>query len=98
MSDKQGKFNIKALRQQAEQTSQPDDQTPSQPDNRKPVKPDSHMSGQPDERRVNLCVKVPETWRKNWANQAKIQDVTMTQVMVDALTDKFGLPDDQMTR
>jgi hypothetical protein len=47
---------------------------------------------------VNLCVKVPESWRKHWAIQAKIQDITMTDVMVEALTQKFGLPDSQMTR
>lgn len=82
MSKPSEKFNIKALRQQADQIQKPDDQ----------------ISGQPDEKRVNLCVKVPESWRKHWAIQAKIQEVTMTQVMVDALTQQFGLPDDQMTR
>jgi hypothetical protein len=84
MSKPSGKFNIKALRQQAEQI-QPNDQTPAQPENQ--------ISGQPDEKRVNLCVKVPESWRKHWSIQAKVQEVTMTQVMVDALTQKFGLPE-----
>lgn len=48
------------------------------------------------DRRVNLCVKVPESWRKHWAVQAKIQDETMTDVMVAALVARFGLPDDQI--
>lgn len=69
--------------------------------------PDSQMSGQPknqktslpapDEKQVNLCVKVPESLRRHWAIQAKIQGVTMTAVMVEALTERFGKPDDQMT-
>lgn len=88
------KFNIKALRERANQTpgepnsQQPDDQTPGKPDNQTARQPD-------DEKRVNLCVKVPASWRKHWAIQAKIQGVTMTDVMVEALTQTFGLPDDQ---
>jgi len=94
MTDKQGgKYG--SLIRQAKQ-SKPDDQTTS--------KPDSQMASQPEvknpveEKRVNLCVKVPESWRKHWAIQAKIQDVTMTDVMVEALSQKFGLPDDQTAR
>lgn len=90
------KFNIKALREQA-------NQPPEKSDNQTPSKPSSQASGKPDrqtdnEKRVNLCVKVPASWRKHWAIQAKIQEVTMTEVMVEALTQMFGLPDDQQTR
>lgn len=88
MADKPSRFNIKKLREQA-----------IKPDGQQASKPDSQINGQPDdqpeEKRVNLCVKVPESWRKHWAIQAKIQDVTMTEIMVEALTEKFGLPGDQ---
>jgi hypothetical protein len=87
---------------------EPDNQMPGQEDNQIDRKPDNQMPGQPDnqidrkpapdEKQVNLCVKVPESLRRHWAIQAKIQGVTMTAVMVEALTQKFGLPDDQMTR
>jgi hypothetical protein len=87
---------------------EPDNQMPGQEDNQIDRKPDNQMTGQPDnqidrkpapdEKQVNLCVKVPESLRRHWAIQAKIQGVTMTAVMVEALTQKFGLPDDQMTR
>lgn len=94
MAEQQGgKYG--ALIKQAKQ-SKPEDQITS--------KPDSQIASQPEpdsqvkERQVNLCVKVPESWRKHWAIQAKVQDITMTDVMVEALTQKFGLPDDQMTR
>jgi hypothetical protein len=87
---------------------EPDNQMTGQTDNQIDRKPDNQMTGQPDnqidrkpapdEKQVNLCVKVPESLRRHWAIQAKIQGVTMTAVMVEALTQKFGLPDDQMTR
>ena len=96
-----------ALIKQAKQAP-PDDQNARQPKNQVHGEPDNQMPGQPDnqigrkpapdEKQVNLCVKVPESLRRHWAIQAKIQGVTMTAVMVEALTQKFGLPDDQMTR
>lgn len=104
MAEKQsGKYG--SLIRQAKQ-AKPDDQITKEPDNQTSGSPDNQTTRQPEqepeiqveEKRVNLCVKVPESWRKHWAIQAKIQDLTMTDVMVEALTQKFGLPDDQMTR
>ena len=98
---KGGKYG--SLIRQAKQPK-PDDQITGQPDNQVTIQPDSQITGQPEpdsqvkEKQVNLCVKVPESLRRHWAIQAKIQDITMTDVMVEALTQKFGLPDDQMTR
>lgn len=94
MTDKQGgKYG--SLIRQAKQ-SKPDDQMTSEPDNQITSQPE--VNNPVEEKRVNLCVKVPESWRKHWAIQAKIQEVTMTDVMVEALTQKFGLPDNQTTR
>ncbi len=88
-----------ALIKQAKQAP-PDDQSTIEPESQITGKPDSQITSPPapEEKQVNLCVKVPESLRRHWAIQAKIQGVTMTAVMVDALTQKFGLPDDQMTR
>ena len=81
-------------------TGQEGNQIDRKPDNQMPGQPDNQIGRKPapDEKQVNLCVKVPESLRRHWAIQAKIQGVTMTAVMVEALTQKFGLPDDQMTR
>ena len=102
MAEQQGgKYG--SLIRQAKQTK-PDDQLAGKPDGQMTSKPDSETAGQLDansqvkEKQVNLCVKVPESLRRHWAIQAKIQDITMTDVMVEALTQKFGLPDDQTTR
>lgn len=102
MTEQQGgKYG--SLIRQAKQ-SKPDDQLTGHPDNQITSKPDDQVSGQPEagvqvkEKQVNLCVKVPQSLRRHWAIQAKIQDITMTDVMVEALTQKFGLPDNQTTR
>lgn len=95
-------------------TSKPDSQITSQPDsqiNQHPQspqatgknqqvtsKPDSQITSQPDEPMKNLCVKVPESWRRHWAAQAKLTGRTMTDVMVEALKTEFGMPDNQQTR
>jgi hypothetical protein len=102
MAEQQGgKYG--SLIRQAKQP-RPDGQIAGRPDNQITSKPDNQITGKPEpgdqvkEKQVNLCVKVPESLRRHWAIQAKIQDVTMTDVMVEALTQKFGLPDDQTTR
>lgn len=41
---------------------------------------------------VNLCVKVPMSLRRHWSAEAKRQGTTMTSVIVEALTAKFGEP------
>jgi hypothetical protein len=91
-------------------SSKPDDQTASQPDtqttkiqqvpsiNQIASQPDTQTTSQPDEPMKNLCVKVPESWRRHWAAQAKLTGRTMTDVMVEALTEEFGLPANQQTR
>ena len=58
------------------------------------IKPDSQIETQlPEEKEVNLCVKVPISLRQHWVAEAKRQGITMTSVIVEALSDKFGKPD-----
>lgn len=70
----------------AKQTSKPDNQITSLPESEvgSPSKQNEPM--------VNLCVKVPKSLRQHWAAEAKRQDVTMTQVITEALNQKFGKP------
>lgn len=56
------------------------------------VKPDDQITSEPE---ANLCVKVPKSLRQHWAAEAKRSGTTMTSVIVEALTQKFGLPDNQ---
>jgi len=89
-----------------QQTRQPDSQKDEkqaplqveQPASQMTVQPEDQQTRQPDEPMKNLCVKVPESWRRHWAAQAKLTGRTMTDVMVEALKQEFGLPDNQQTR
>ncbi len=53
--------------------------------------PDDQMTSQPEEE-VNLCVKVPKSLRRHWAAESKRTGITMTSVIVEALTARFGKP------
>jgi hypothetical protein len=79
------------------QARKPDDQITSEPDNQAESKPDNQITRKPEttgtEEMVNLCVKVPKRLRSHWAAEAKRHDVTMTDVMVEALKARFGMPD-----
>lgn len=39
---------------------------------------------------VNLCVKVPLSLRRHWSAEAKREGVTLTSVIVAALSERFG--------
>ncbi len=71
-----------------------ENQEGGKPDNQISVKPDKQIN-QLQEREVNLCVKVPESLRRHWAAEAKRHGITMTEVMTQALIQKFGKPDNQ---
>jgi hypothetical protein len=42
---------------------------------------------------VNLCVKVPVSLRRHWAAESKRTGITMTRVIIEALTVRFGKPE-----
>jgi hypothetical protein len=75
----------------------------TEPENQKAIKTEDQRSGLPDkesefEQMVNLCVKVPISQRRYWMSKAKEQGITVTSVIIEALTQKFGEPDNQKTR
>ena len=79
MTEKQGKYGdlIKEARK---------------PASKKTNEPENQKTSEPDEM-VNLCAKVPKAYRQHWAAESKRSGKSMTQVIVDALTAEFGLPD-----
>ncbi|MEO0759704.1 MAG: hypothetical protein AAFY78_22845 [Cyanobacteria bacterium J06648_16] len=52
-------------------------------------------SDESEEKQANLCVKVPLSWRQWWVAHSKLQGVTMTEVIIEALSDKFGFPEER---
>ena len=69
-----------------------------EPENQQTSKPDSQITrpereqAEIEDKEVNLCVKVPKSLRQHWAAEAKRQGTTMTAVITEALTAKFGKP------
>jgi len=42
---------------------------------------------------VNLGIKIAESRRRHWVGQAKLQGVTISEVIIEALVRKFGEPE-----
>lgn len=68
---------------------EPENQIPKEPENQKDETPETEIV---KEKEVNLCVKVPQSLRRHWAAESKRQGVTMTEVIIQALSDRFGTP------
>lgn len=47
-----------------------------------------------EEKQANLCIKVPLSWRQWWVAHSKLHGVTITDVVIEALAEKFGVPED----
>lgn len=73
----------------------PDDQLTIKPDSQKAEKQVNQNITRQPEPEVNLCVKVPKSLRQHWAAEAKREGTTMTSVIVEALKEKFGMPEYQ---
>ncbi|MHC5748640.1 MAG: hypothetical protein ACYTXT_43750 [Nostoc sp.] len=75
----------------------------TEPENQITINTEDQISGLPEkepelEQMVNLCVKVPISQRRYWMSKAKEQGITVTSVIVEALTQKFGEPENQKAR
>ena len=46
-----------------------------------------------DNEPVNITIKVPRKHRQFWTSRAKLEGLTMTEVLVEALSERFGLPE-----
>lgn len=42
---------------------------------------------------VNLGIKVAERRRRFWVGQAKLQGITISEIIISALVEKFGEPE-----
>lgn len=52
----------------------------------------STASSSDDNKPVNITIKVPRKSRQYWTSQCKLAGVTMTEVLVEALIERFGEP------
>lgn len=58
-----------------------------------PKRVEKSKAPETQEEQVNLGVKVPLTWRRHWAAESKRTGISMTEVIIEALTKKFGKPE-----
>ncbi len=61
-------------------------------DSKKTRKPEEIEQGTDSEPDVNLSIKVAAVRRRHWAAEAKRQVITLTAVISEALSQKFGEP------
>jgi hypothetical protein len=47
---------------------------------------------QVEEKAANLTIKIPLSLRQHWVGEAKKQGTSVTAVIIDALTNRFGTP------
>jgi hypothetical protein len=46
----------------------------------------------PQDKLVNLGIKVAESRRRHWGGRAKLEGVTISEVIIEALSKRFGEP------
>jgi hypothetical protein len=61
-------------------------------ENQKTRKP-STEKGRDSDPEVNLSIKVAASRRRHWAAEAKRKGITLTAVIIEALSRKFGEPE-----
>lgn len=95
---KYGELIKQARKQENQEAIQPENQLSVKPESQNEDEPENQKTMQPDvtddyaEDLVNLCVKVSRPLRQHWAAEAKRKGVTMTEVIVNALSREFGKP------
>jgi hypothetical protein len=76
--------------------AEPDNQTSGKPESKKARKMENQKTRKADNQEsgemVNLGVKVPLNWRRHWAAESKRTGVSMTDVIIEALSKRFGKP------
>ena len=72
-----------------------DEEKPKQRKNQKAVNTESGKAIKDDSGNdpVNITIKVPRKSRQYWTSQCKLEGVTMTEVLVEALEKRFGKAD-----
>jgi len=108
MSGKFGDLIRKAREQDSETgTQKPEDQYSGLPEIQNTVIPEIQLTSNPEKHKtspeitqvlekpkdVNLTIKVAEPLRRHWAAESKRVGVSMTAVIIEALTEKFGKPE-----
>lgn len=69
------------------------DEVPEKTNEKKPKKVKEESGKNRNNEPVNITIKVPRKSRQYWTSQCKLEGLTMTEVLVEALENKFGAPE-----
>ena len=99
---KSGRFNVLLKTHQQQQTTQAaKPKTKRKPAPKRSAKQGStedaeirtYVNLDPNDKIVTVGAKVPQSWQQHWAWRSKQERMTMSDVIIDALKAKFGLPE-----
>ena len=82
--------NVKAGKTESMNAGKQENQKSGRPESQNTVKPVYQSTG---DRGVNLSIKVPESRRRHWASEAKRQGTSLTAVILESLSKRFGEPE-----
>jgi hypothetical protein len=95
------KFGAIIEQAKSQNAGKPESQKPVNKENKKTTKPESQKTGkqvnqivrQTTAKDVNLSIKVPESRRRHWVSEAKRQGTSLTAVILESLSKRFGEPE-----
>jgi hypothetical protein len=95
------KFGAIIEQAKSQNAGKPESQNAAIPENKKTVKQENPLTGKPEKktvektpiRDVNLSIKVPEFRRRHWVSEAKRQGTSLTAVILESLSKRFGEPE-----
>jgi len=95
------KFGAIIEQAKSQNAGKPENQNAIIQENKKAVKQENQLSGKPEKKTVekipvkdvNLSIKVPEFRRRHWVSEAKRQGTSLTAVILESLSKRFGEPE-----
>lgn len=81
----------KKTESQVEESTLPESGKSGNPEITKSEKVEIQQQKAPD-KLVNLGIKVAESRRRHWGGKAKLEGVTISEVIIEALSNRFGEP------
>lgn len=88
-------------KQENQNTGKQESSKTRSPENKKTVKLENQITSKPEkkaiakieDREVNLSIKVSEVRRRHWVVEAKRQGTSLTAVILESLSKRFGEPE-----
>ncbi len=87
------KFGAIIEQAKSQNTVKPENQRTVKQENKKTRKPENQIIKKTISKDVNLSIKVPESRRRHWVSEAKRQGTSLTAVILESLSKRFGEPE-----